>query len=78
MFYYDDCLEEKVIVTSTQTAFGIKLLWEYTTLMIVNKCAFEGLGGLSINNVITFFTQNSSVETVLEYFPVRPSPLEED
>ena len=31
------------VITSYQTAFSIKLLWEYTTLMIVNKCAFDGL-----------------------------------
>ena len=43
MYYYDDCLEEEYLVTSTQTAFALSLLWEYTTLMIVNKCAFEGL-----------------------------------
>ena len=43
MYYYDDCLEEDYLVTSSQTAFSLALLWEYTTLMIVNKCAFEGL-----------------------------------
>ena len=43
MYYYDDCLEEEYLVISTQTAFALSLLWEYTTLMIVNKCAFEGL-----------------------------------
>ena len=43
MFYYEDCLEEQFLVTSNQTAFSLQLLWEYTTLMIVNKCAFEGL-----------------------------------
>ena len=43
MFYYEDCLEENFLVTSNQTAFELFLLWEYTTLMIVNKCAFEGL-----------------------------------
>ena len=43
VFYYNDCLEENILVTSNQTAFGLHLLWEYTTLMIVNKCAFEGL-----------------------------------
>ena len=43
MFYYEDCLEEQLLVTSNQTAFSLQLLWEYTTLMIVNKCAFEGL-----------------------------------
>ena len=43
VFYYNDCLEENFLVTSNQTAFGLHLLWEYTTLMIVNKCAFEGL-----------------------------------
>ena len=43
MFFYEDCLEEEYLVTSGQTAFAINLLWEYTTQMIVNKCAFEGL-----------------------------------
>ena len=43
MFFYEDCLEEEYLVTSGQTAFAITLLWEYTTQMIVNKCAFEGL-----------------------------------
>ena len=43
MFYYEDCLEENFLVTSNQTAFELFLLWEYTTLMIVNKRAFEGL-----------------------------------
>ena len=43
MYYYDDFLEEDYLVTSSQTAFSLALLWEYTTLMIVNKCAFEGL-----------------------------------
>ena len=43
MFFYEDCLEEEYLVTSGQTAFVINLLWEYTTQMIVNKCAFEGL-----------------------------------
>ena len=31
------------MVTSDQIAFGLHLLWEYTTLMIVSKFAFEGL-----------------------------------
>ena len=43
MHFNDDCLEEHYLITSTQTAFEMKLLWEYTTLMIVNKCSFEGL-----------------------------------
>ena len=43
VYYYADCLEEKILVTSNQTAFGLPLLWEYTTQMIVNKCSFEGL-----------------------------------
>ena len=43
LHFYDDCLEEDYLVTSSQTAFAINLLWEYTTLMIVNMCAFEGL-----------------------------------
>ena len=43
VYYYADCLEENILVTSNQTAFGLHLLWEYTTLMIVNKCSFEGL-----------------------------------
>ena len=43
MFFYEDCLEEEYLVTSGRTAFAINLLWKYTTQMIVNKCAFEGL-----------------------------------
>ena len=43
VFYYDDCLSEEYLVTSSQTAFSVALLWEWTTLMIVNKCSFEEL-----------------------------------
>ena len=52
MFYNDDCLKEEILMTSTQMGFSVSLLWEYTTLIIANKCSFEGKFCQSIHHFL--------------------------